>query len=229
MLSKRKTALALFPLIAAPAAASDSAPHWQWSLSPFYAPQQSASLKVGLVFAPYSSIEEEGLRLRYEGRVAGWNDRDPVAPRSYVTEAENSLYVGYRFSQGPWRAALYAGPSLYNDNQFGLDTHFGASGIGELVWLGNQGEFVGFEARLSSIKTNWSFNAVSGCPTGWGGLKLGPEAGVGGNLTGWNARLGVAATGLSLNSYDLALGAGAMVDDQDRVAPYVSVWLSGKF
>jgi len=111
----------------------------------------------------------------------------------------------------------------------GWDTRFGASAIAELLWLGSSGEFVGFEARGSSIKSNWSLSAVSGWPVGFENLKLGPEAGVSGNITGWNARLGVAATGLSLANYDLALGAGALLDDQDRVSPYVSLWLSGKF
>lgn len=203
--------------------------HWQWSASPFFAPEHSAALKVGLTYAPFTSIAEQGWRFRYEGRATGWNDRDPAAPRSYVIEAEDTLYAGYAFHGGPWHAQIYAGATVYSDNQFGFNTEFGVNGIGELVWLGKSGEFVGMEARVSSIKNNWSFSAVSGWPIGWGDLKLGPEAGIGGSITGWNGRLGVAATGLTLAGYDLALGAGAIIDDQDRAGPYVSLWLSGQF
>lgn len=203
--------------------------HWQWGFSGFYGHETSASAKIQLVYAPYAALEREGLRIRYEGRVSGWDDYSPTAPRSYVIEAENSLYLGNVFHNGHWRLALYGGATVFSDTQFGLETRFGASGIVELVWSGNRGEFAAFEARASSIKNNWYVNFVSGIPTGFGDLKLGPEAGVGGNVTGWNARLGLAATGLTIGKYDLSLGIGALVDDEDRVSPYVSLWLSGQF
>jgi hypothetical protein len=203
--------------------------HWQWAVAGFYGHQQSAAAKVQLTYAPRAALEEEGLRFRYEGRLSGWDDRDPGAPRSYVIEAEDSLYIGTSIHNGPWRVQLYGGATVFSDTQFGLDTRFGASAIAEVLWLGNAGEFVGVEARGSSIENNWSASVVSGWPTGFENLKLGPEAGVSGNVTGWNARLGAAATGLSLANYDLALGAGALIDDQDKLSPYVSVWLSGKF
>ncbi len=202
--------------------------NWQWELSPFYAPQHSASMKVALTYAP-ASVSEAGWRFRYEGRLSGWNDHSTFAPRSYVLEAEDSFYAGYQFRQGAWQSALYLGATIYGDNQFGYVTQYGASAIGQLLWLGAQGEFAGVEARVSSIDTNWSVNAVTGWPTGWDTLKLGPEAGISGNATGTSGRLGVAATGLSLAHYDLAIGGGAQISDGDEVAPYVSVWLSGKF
>ena len=202
--------------------------HWQWELSPFYAPQHSAAMKVALTYAP-SSIADAGWRFRYEGRLSGWNDHSTFAPRSYVLEAEDSFYAGYQIRQGAWQSALYVGATIYGDNQFGYVTQYGASAIGQLLWLGNEGAFAGFEARLSSIDTNWSVNAVSGWPTAWGTLKLGPEAGISGNATGTSGRLGLAATGLTLAHYDLAIGGGAQLSDDYEVAPYVSVWLSGRF
>ncbi len=70
---------------------------------------------------------------------------------------------------------------------------------------------------------------VSGFPTGWHDTKLGPEAGVSGNITGWNVRAGLALTGLKVSNLDVGISAGALVDDQDIVSPYASVWLSGRF
>jgi hypothetical protein len=203
--------------------------HWQWAVAGFYGDEISAAAKTQLTYAPNATLEEEGLRFRYEGRVSGWHDRDPLAPRAHVTEAEDSLYIGTSLRNGAWRVQLFGGATVFSDNQYGWDTRFGASAIAELLWLGNTGEFVGLEARGSSIKNDWSASIVSGWPTGFSNLKLGPEAGVSGNVTGWNARLGVAATGLTLANYDLALGAGALMDDEQHVSPYVSLWLSGRF
>jgi hypothetical protein len=203
--------------------------HWQWAVAGFYGYEQNESAKVQLTYAPNSALIEEGLRFRYEGRLSGWDDRDPLAPRAHVLEAEDSLYIGTSIHNGPWRVQLYGGATVFSDNQYGFDTRFGASAIAEVLWLGTEGEFAALEARGSSISSNWALSFVSGWPTGYENLKLGPEAGVSGNVTGWNARLGVAATGLTLANCDFALGAGALVDDQERVAPYVSVWLSGKF
>ncbi len=208
---------------------SAHAERWQWAVSSFFSPQQSVSAKAQLVFAPGRGLEEEGLRFRYEGRFSGWDDFSPFAPRSYVIESEDSIYIGAHFHRGPWRANLYGGVTVFSDTQFGLHTQFGANAIAELLWLGGSGEFIGFEGRASTIDNNWSASLVAGRPTGFGTLKLGPEAGVGGNITGWNARGGIAATGLAFAGYDLALSAGAMINDQDRVSPYFSLWLSGKF
>jgi len=204
-------------------------PHWQWAVAGFYAHDQNASAKVQLTYAPNQVLEAEGFRVRYEGRLSGWDDHYVFAPRSYVIEAEDSFYIGTGIHRGPWRMQVYGGATVFSDTQFGLSTEFGASAIAEVLWLGNAGEFAGFEVRGSTIKNNWSASFISGRPTGFGNLKLGPEAGVSGNVTGWNTRLGLAVTGLSLANYDLALGFGALVDDQSDVSPYVSIYLSGKF
>lgn len=202
--------------------------NWQWAVSPFYAPIHSASIKGQLIFAP-DSLDKEGWQFRYDARLSSWKDRNPLALRSTVIESDDSFYAGYSFHNGPWRAKLFGGATIYSDNQFALDVQFGASALGELVWLSSSGEFIGFEARGSSIKNNWHVSVVSGWPVGWNGLKLGPEGGVGGNITGWNARAGVAATGLKLANCDLSLSLGAIIDDQDRVGSYASLWLSGRF
>lgn len=208
---------------------AQAAERWQWALSPFYAPHHSASIKGQLLFSPQGHLDGEGWIFRYDARLSRWRDRNPLALRNYVLESEDNFYAGYAFQNGPWRARLFAGPSIYSDNQFGFTVQMGAAAIAELLWLGPSGEFVGFEARGSTIKSNWGLNVVSGFPTGFGGLKLGPEAGVGGSATGWSARAGVAATGLKISNLDLAISAGAMIDDQDVVGPYVSLWLSGRF
>lgn len=220
-------AVSAFFIFSAPALAENE--HWQWAVAGFYGHEQNESAKVQLTYAPNQALEEEGLRFRYEGRLSGWTDHDPAAPRAHVFEAEDSLYIGTSLHNGPWRVQLYAGATVFSDNQYGWDTRFGASAIAEVLWLGRDGKFAALEARGASINNDWGLSFVSGWPIGFENLKLGPEAGISGNVTGWNARLGVAATGLRLANCDFALGAGALMDDQDRVAPYVSVWLSGKF
>ncbi|MES2905629.1 MAG: hypothetical protein V4691_01135, partial [Pseudomonadota bacterium] len=93
---------------------------WQWALSPFYAPRSSVSVKGQLIFSPQGQLDSEGMLYRYDTRFSVWRDRNPFALRNYVTESEDNFYVGYAFQNGPWRARIFAGPSVTSDNQFGF-------------------------------------------------------------------------------------------------------------